>query len=50
MCGVIAKEGRDVATVNLLDSFLQTEQEVKDLLLKLTGKIEVFQLQIALEK
>ena len=40
ICAVIAKEGRDVATVDLPGFFLQTEQEGDELiLLKLTGEV-----------
>ena len=40
ICAVIAKEGRDVATVDLPGFFLQTEQEGEELiLLKLTGEV-----------
>ena len=40
ICAVIAREGRDVATVDLPGFFLQTEQEGDELkLLKLTGEV-----------
>ena len=40
ICAMIAKEGRDVATVDLPGFFLQTEQEgEEDILLKLTGDV-----------
>ena len=40
ICAIIAKEARDVATVDLPGFFLQTEQEGEELiLLKLTGEV-----------
>ena len=40
VCAVIAKEGRDIATVDLPGFFLQTEQDgEEEILLKLTGAV-----------
>ena len=45
ICAVIAKEGRDVATVDLPGFFLQTEQD-EEILLKLVGAVALLLLEI----
>ena len=55
MIAVIAKEGRDCATVDLPGFFLQTEQETtdnksKELLLKLTGAVATLLVEFDTDK
>ena len=55
MIAVVAKEGRDCATVDLPGFFLQTEQEKtddksKELLLKLTGAVAILLVESDKEK
>lgn len=42
ICAVIAREGRDVASVDLPGFFLQTKQDDETLLLRLTGSVALY--------